>query len=201
MTAHSGENLDRLGVTHIICVLENPISYTSTFQDIKILHIPLEDNASSDIFSYFEDAVEFITEALGTTSVAGINKEEIADLKDVAHVLTDDTTSPDQELASSAIERPNVVLVHCLAGMSRSATIVCAYLLATTPMNTEETIAFVKSKRSIIHPNYGFQKQLKAWEAKYFAATHKHRNSSRDIAASLQERIRKYQDAVAGRQE
>lgn len=149
--------------------------------------------------------MNFISEAIGTTSVSGIDKQEVADLKDVARVLENDTThpfpSPDQELASNPTKRPNVVLVHCLAGMSRSATIVCAYLLATTPMNTEETIAFVKSKRPMIHPNYGFQKQLKTWEAKYFAATHKHRLSSREIAAGLQARIQRYKDAAAGRQE
>lgn len=160
----------------------------------------MSDGVTSDLLSYFESAVEFISDALGTTAIAGVNKKEAADLKDVANVLTDDTSqpfpSPDKEPTNNG-SKPNVVLVHCLAGMSRSATIVCAYLLATTPMNTQETINFVRSKRSIISPNYGFEKQLKAWEAKHFVATRKRRTSSKAIAAGLQGRIQRYKDAAA----
>ncbi|KAH9930308.1 protein-tyrosine phosphatase-like protein [Fomitopsis serialis] len=54
----------------------------------------------------------------------------------------------------------NTVLVHCLVGMSRSATVVCAYILATTNMTPSQSISFVASKRSVVSPNVGFRKQL-----------------------------------------
>ncbi|KZT67365.1 phosphatases II [Daedalea quercina L-15889] len=54
----------------------------------------------------------------------------------------------------------NKVLVHCLVGMSRSATVVCAYILATTNMTPSETIDFVVSRRCVVCPNVGFRKQL-----------------------------------------
>ncbi|EIN09578.1 phosphotyrosine protein, partial [Punctularia strigosozonata HHB-11173 SS5] len=58
-------------------------------------------------------------------------------------------------------EGPNTkVLVHCLMGMSRSATVVCAYLIATTEMVADEAVAFVKERRSIVQPNPGFMRQL-----------------------------------------
>lgn len=52
------------------------------------------------------------------------------------------------------------VLVHCMAGVSRSATIVIAYLMAENNMSYSEAYNYVKDKRSIIHPNSGFRRQL-----------------------------------------
>ncbi|KIJ61952.1 hypothetical protein HYDPIDRAFT_95280 [Hydnomerulius pinastri MD-312] len=60
-------------------------------------------------------------------------------------------------------DEQNKVLVHCLQGISRSATLVCAYLVATTPMHALEAIAHVQSKRGIVAPNLGFRRQLVVW--------------------------------------
>jgi atypical dual specificity phosphatase len=206
MTARWGDTLDRLGVTHVVCVLEEPVTYPRTKQDIKILHIPVSDEPSSDLLSYFENATEFISEALGTTGVAHVDEQEIKAIRDVQETLEADTNT--KPFPSPTVETPptpltpgakkNVVLVHCLAGMSRSASIVCAYLLATTPMNTEETINFVRKRRRIIQPNYGFVKQLKSWEAKHFVATRKRKTSSKQIASNLQARVQQYKEAAAG---
>ena len=56
------------------------------------------------------------------------------------------------------------VLVHCMAGASRSATIVIAYLMWTKKWKFEEAFIYVKSKRPIVCPNDGFQQQLKMFE-------------------------------------
>ena len=55
------------------------------------------------------------------------------------------------------------VLVHCMAGASRSATIVIAYLMWKKKMKFDEAFCFVQKKRSIV-PNYGFKQQLKLFE-------------------------------------
>jgi len=62
-------------------------------------------------------------------------------------------------------EGPNTkVLVHCMMGISRSATVVCAYLIATLGMTAKEAITFTKSQRSVIRPNNGFVRQLNEYE-------------------------------------
>ncbi|KIK61648.1 hypothetical protein GYMLUDRAFT_569688 [Collybiopsis luxurians FD-317 M1] len=50
--------------------------------------------------------------------------------------------------------------IHCFQGISRSATVACAYLISTAGMTAMEAIAFVQSKRKIVSPNNGFRKQL-----------------------------------------
>jgi len=52
------------------------------------------------------------------------------------------------------------ILIHCHAGISRSATIVIAYLMRKTKQNLSAVTQFVKQKRPCIEPNVGFWTQL-----------------------------------------
>ena len=52
------------------------------------------------------------------------------------------------------------MLVHCYAGVSRSAACVIAYLMQEKNMNFDDAFTFASKRRPIIFPNVGFQKQL-----------------------------------------
>jgi dual specificity phosphatase 12 len=58
------------------------------------------------------------------------------------------------------------VLVHCGGGISRSATIVMAYLMRSQRWPFEKTLKYVRSKRPMIMPNWGFEKQLMKYQKK-----------------------------------
>lgn len=53
------------------------------------------------------------------------------------------------------------VLVHCNAGVSRSATVVIGYLMEHHNMTYDQAHQVVKTKRPCIRPNEGFVTQLK----------------------------------------
>ncbi|XP_030375144.1 dual specificity protein phosphatase 19 [Scaptodrosophila lebanonensis] len=59
------------------------------------------------------------------------------------------------------------VLVHCNAGVSRSASVVIAYLIQRRDMSFEEAYNLVKSWRPCIQPNAGFMQQLKQYNRNY----------------------------------
>ena len=56
------------------------------------------------------------------------------------------------------------IYIHCVMGISRSPSIVIAYLMYKNKMSYEEAYDFVKNKRNVINPNSGFQEQLKKFE-------------------------------------
>lgn len=53
------------------------------------------------------------------------------------------------------------VLVHCNAGVSRSASVVIGYLMQRRDMSAEDAYNLVKSWRPCIQPNAGFMQQLR----------------------------------------
>lgn len=191
LTARWGGTLDRLKITHIISVLEEPITFPRTEQPLTLLHIPASDHVNTDLLSFMDQTTEFIKEAIGC------NKREQGQLGTASLSATAETTE-DESPMSSGPAQENRVLVHCLAGMSRSATIVIAYLLATTPMTAEEATEFVRSKRRIVRPNYGFTKQLEQYEKRYFASTAKTSTPKRTVGTDIASRIQLYRDVVAG---
>ena len=56
------------------------------------------------------------------------------------------------------------VLVHCEMGVSRSATIVIAYLVRYHGLSRNEAYVQIKTRRPKISPNGGFWQQLRVWE-------------------------------------
>ncbi|XP_008942728.1 PREDICTED: dual specificity protein phosphatase 15-like, partial [Merops nubicus] len=51
-------------------------------------------------------------------------------------------------------------LVHCLAGISRSTTVVVAYVMAVTELSFQEVLEAVRAVRPVANPNPGFRQQL-----------------------------------------
>lgn len=68
------------------------------------------------------------------------------------------------DIIDSYLQDNKKVLVNCFAGVSRSSTIVIAYIMYKYKLTLEEAYQFVKSKRYIINPNPGFIHQLKSLE-------------------------------------
>jgi len=64
-----------------------------------------------------------------------------------------------------AKEEGTSCLVHCKMGVSRSATVVLAYLMKEFNWTYEQTFQFTKQKRNCINPNDGFKQQLATYES------------------------------------
>jgi len=64
------------------------------------------------------------------------------------------------EIAHKSLRK---VYVHCMCGVSRSSTIVVAYLMDKLKKKPDEIILYLQSIRSVVNPNIGFRKQLKMY--------------------------------------
>lgn len=76
------------------------------------------------------------------------------------------------------------VLIHCLAGMSRSVTVCVAYIMAVTNLSWPEALKVVRAGRHIANPNHGFQQQLQDFEC-YRIEEERHRLKERYPSRAL----------------
>lgn len=77
-------------------------------------------------------------------------------------------------------KRGGRTLVHCVAGVSRSASLCIAYLMKYHRFNLSEAYYHVKKRRPVIRPNPGFWRQLIDFEQKLFG-----RNSVKMIQSGI----------------
>ena len=63
-----------------------------------------------------------------------------------------------------AIANKEKILVHCYAGISRSTTILAAYLIRKHKKPLNEVLDMIKEKRNTVRPNAGFLRQLVEYE-------------------------------------
>jgi len=123
---------------------------------------------------------------IGCTHIAAVGSEFLDNKENAAanqlgikfwnHDITDD----EEEQASMAAtlksaagfiakalkRRKSCVLVHCAAGISRSATVVLGYLVLHQKHSLRDAFARLYASRSIIWPNDGFMRALIELEAK-----------------------------------
>lgn len=57
-----------------------------------------------------------------------------------------------------------IVLVHCLAGVSRSASLCIAYMMTVTELPWYDAMNAARGGREQVNPNLGFQRQLQTFE-------------------------------------
>ncbi|XP_008280501.1 dual specificity protein phosphatase 18-like [Stegastes partitus] len=79
-------------------------------------------------------------------------------------------------------ERGGRTLVHCRAGVSRSAALCMAYLVKHRGVSLLEAHSWVKSCRPVVRPNHGFWKQLVQYEVELRGC-----NSVRMVSSSMGE--------------
>jgi protein-tyrosine phosphatase len=68
----------------------------------------------------------------------------------------------------NAKEKGGRVLVHCIQGISRSVSLVLAYIIFIRKINYDEAFKYVQARRSISSPNLGFSIQLQNFYQRLF---------------------------------
>lgn len=101
------------------------------------------------------------------TPSSAINRETLAgncyhiECLDLPEAKLDSVIERTNKIIENVRVRNGRILVHCNAGVSRSASVCIAYLMVIQNMSFDLAYNLVKSKRECIQPNTGFKKQLK----------------------------------------
>ncbi|KAF2658356.1 phosphatases II [Lophiostoma macrostomum CBS 122681] len=110
---------------------------------IQHLHIEIDDNPMEDLLMHLDGICAWIRNALHSSP-------------------SKSTHDPTQGRTDSPGQTPKV-LVHCLQGISRSGSIIVAYLMQEQSLDYDAALAIARISRSIIMPNSGFADQLRLW--------------------------------------
>jgi hypothetical protein len=143
ISASDKEQIAGLGITHIIDATNN-LSFTSqrVAHDLGIIHLPIaiwDDEGVNIIDEVIPKIINFIRKT----------KEE---------------NSQEKGEKKQEKRKENRILIHCQAGISRSASLLISYLMRDQTMSLKEAFIHVLKQRPLIHPNKGFRCQLLKYE-------------------------------------
>ena len=106
-------------------------------------------NVSNDVDNFFPDTFKYLN-------------IRVRDVEDTDLLKEFDRTN---KFIQEAKEQSTSCLVHCKMGVSRSASVVIAYLMKELNLSYDQAYSFAKQKRSCVKPNDGFKAQLRTYES------------------------------------
>ncbi|EMD95557.1 hypothetical protein COCC4DRAFT_29269 [Bipolaris maydis ATCC 48331] len=151
--------IEAAGITHVLSVIDYDALLQEKFRHLRHFHIRAEDHPNTNLLQFFEGGVKYIDEAL-TSPPLTLDKPQAADAK----------ISPSKGGNGAP---GGGVFVHCAMGKSRSATLVCAYLIWKYNISPEAALEQLCEGRPICDPNPGFKEQLEVWSAMCRAGSEK----------------------------
>jgi hypothetical protein len=178
LTAGEADRLNALGITHVLNVtLDIPNFYEGkdvgkSERRLTYKRCGLKDRIDADIAEHFDGACDFITQA----RCAPLRARPPARR---SHALCTSRHQPPPRAApahrvaprrTTRRESGGRVLVHCRAGMSRSATMVIGYLMVSKRWPLKRALQHVDSCR-FVQPNSGFMQFLINKEKEMFGTT------------------------------
>jgi dual specificity phosphatase 12 len=127
---------------------------TNIPSSIKHLSITIEDSSNTDILSHLDQCVDWIDSVLKEEREENVQRQrgDSTSNSDKGVMEGEDQVDIDNttEGTKPKILRKGGVLVHCQAGMSRSATIVAAYLMKVLGVGVDEALDMIRNVRPVI---------------------------------------------------
>ena len=127
--------------------------------NITILYLPYEDVIDQNLWQKNNNNIEILKYTTST-----------AEYDIVAKQLTLYQNKPMIEIAyhfiNNAIVANENILIHCMAGVSRSVSMTVYFLMKKYFLTFESAMQVIKSKRSIANPNNSFKLQLVQYQTK-----------------------------------
>ena len=146
-TYYSSLNAFFYDCSHIIDNIYLGSSYNaSNYNLLESLSIKRVVNVSDNVPNFFEEDLEYYYYEIKDNGIEIFNDEELDNI--LKFIKTTDGN----------------VLVHCVVGRSRSATIVLYYLMKEHNMTVDEAVKFLLSKRDVVNPSLRLIDSLKKLE-------------------------------------
>ncbi|OBZ89656.1 Dual specificity protein phosphatase 12 [Choanephora cucurbitarum] len=96
------------------------------------------------------------------------------------------------EFIQSTYKAGGRILIHCQAGVSRSATVLAACLMKSKKIKRDEALEIIRRKRPAVAPNAGFMEQLTLYHDLEFDVDARHVEYRRFLVATMAEEQKNY---------
>lgn len=134
-----------VGQVHEKIMLQNP--------DITIMYLPYNDNVKQNLWQKNSNKVTIVRFADSVESYETLKKQinmyQNKPLIDIGYYFI-----------NQAVESNSNILIHCMAGISRSVSLIIYYFMKKYNAEYNDIYQSIRNKRSIVNPNPSFKNQL-----------------------------------------
>lgn len=157
--------IKNLGIKYILCCVPE--------QNVKLIHNMILMSTPDIIILYlpYNDILEeHLWKRNDTQSNISISKyiQKMSDNDNIQNLLQKYDNKFMIEIGYNfidmAVKSNSKILVHCMAGISRSVSMIVYYLMKKYNYTYDQSIQIVKSARPIANPNDSFKSQLKNYD-------------------------------------
>lgn len=159
------DNIKKLNIKYILsCVDRNHISEIHDKlmidnPDVTILYIPYNDEINQNLWKKNIGQINIVKYSSCIEDYEMLRKQlEIYYNKPMIEIA--------YHFMNIAIEQNKNILVHCMAGISRSVSSIIYYFMKKYNMPFYHAFNFIKIKRIIANPNNSFKRQLEIYQEK-----------------------------------
>lgn len=161
----NSESIKKLNIKYILSCLDR--KYVSEIHnkiiinnpDITILYLPYDDNIEQNLWIKNKNSINIVKCA-----------ESLENNNKLARQVNIYNNKPMIEIGyhyiNNAVIANENILIHCMAGISRSISITVYYLMKKYYASYDTVINYIKNKRMIANPNNSFRSQLLKYQNK-----------------------------------
>lgn len=143
---------DQIASVHDAVLFANP--------DVTIMYLPYSDTIEQNLWMpNSNNQVQIVRYAPSTDTYAQL--KQLMDLYQNKPMIEVGYHFMDRALKSN-----QKILVHCMAGISRSVSLTVYYLMKSRNMDYASAFSLVRKSRPIANPNYAFRLQLLEYQDK-----------------------------------
>lgn len=177
--AHNPNYISQLNIKYILSCVDNQYvrhvheKIMMSNPDVTILYLPYNDNVNQNLWKTNKNNIsvsKYTNNFNEPKTVVDPCKSILSTFNsnNVSSYLQSYHERPMIEIGyhfmDTAISSGNNILIHCMAGISRSVSIVIYYFMKKFGTHFNETLNAIKKIRSIANPNSSFQSQLKLYD-------------------------------------
>lgn len=157
--------LSKLDIKYVLCcvskdyVMDIHTKVTLNNPDIVILYLPYDDDLNQNLWKKNEKLI-----SIHSFIKDGANYDQLNET--IGLYENKPLIEIGYHFMNEAIIQNKKILVHCMAGISRSVSLVVYYMMKHNTTTYNIAYTHVKKHRIIASPNNSFKKQLKTYEKK-----------------------------------